>query len=148
MLVFPKSPSHMFVRPWTRVVCGCPDCFEFDTAADACMLALQHDGKTYGLVCESLTGEQMVAIIADLLGKKVTYTPVSPATFASWGFPGAQELADMFEFTNNHPDKAPRSVEDTKALVPRLHSFRDWAAGVIAATRAAGSAPPASHCKV
>jgi hypothetical protein len=87
-----------------------------------------HDGVTHGLVSEVLTGEQIADKISVALGQPVGFRAVTVAEFRSYGFPGAEELADMFEFMDTYGDSLGRSVEDTKALIPKLTTFDEWAA--------------------
>ena len=55
-------------------------------------------GKTVGIVGESLTGAQMAEGLAKALGRPVRYNAVTPAHFRGFGFPGADDLGNMFQF--------------------------------------------------
>ncbi len=51
-------------------------------------------------------------------------------TCRSLGFPGAEDLGNMFQFKHdcNAEFCAARSVEFSRSLNPRLQSVADWAA--------------------
>ena len=55
-------------------------------------------GKTIGIASELLTGTQIAAALAAALGREVRYNPVTPAVFRGFGFPGAADLGNMFQF--------------------------------------------------
>ncbi len=92
-----------------------------------------HNGKAYGLASDWLTGTEIVSLISSIIGEPVAYTPPPVEGFKKAGFPGAEDLGNMFDFYANHADKFVRSVEDTKALIPHLTT----AAAVLATNPAA-----------
>src|SRR5262249_48741842 len=55
-------------------------------------------GKTVGVAGEFLTGAQMAAGFATATGRKVGYYAMPHADFAKLGFPGADDLANMFQY--------------------------------------------------
>jgi uncharacterized protein YbjT (DUF2867 family) len=55
-------------------------------------------GRTLGIAGEHLTGEQMAAALTQALGRKVFYNAVTPETYRGFGFPGADDLGNMFQF--------------------------------------------------
>jgi uncharacterized protein YbjT (DUF2867 family) len=87
-------------------------------------------GKTAGIAGEHLTGEQMAAAFTRALGRSVRYNPVSPETYRSFGFPGAADLANMFQFKRDFNDSycGARSLELSRSLNPELQSFEEWLA--------------------
>lgn len=54
-------------------------------------------GKRIGQGSFYATGDEMAAILSKTTGKTIKYNCVDWETFASFGFPGADELAQMFE---------------------------------------------------
>jgi hypothetical protein len=58
----------------------------------------------------------------------VHYNAVTPAAYRSFGFPGAEDLGNMFQFYRDFADDflASRNVERSRALNPQLQSFGDW----------------------
>ncbi|HWR13824.1 MAG TPA: NmrA/HSCARG family protein [Terriglobales bacterium] len=87
-------------------------------------------GKTVGIAGEHLTGEQMAAGLSKALGVPVRYNAVSPDVYRSFGFPGADDLGNMFQYKHdfNEEFSRPRSVEFSRRLNPELLSFEQWLA--------------------
>jgi len=85
-------------------------------------------GKTVGIAGEHLTGEQMAAAFTRALGKKVVYNEVTPETYRGFGFPGAEDLGNMFQFKRDFEAQftGARDVAKTRELNPRLQSFDQW----------------------
>lgn len=54
-------------------------------------------GQRIGQASFYATGDELAAILSESTGKKITYRCVPWETFAEFGFPGADELAQMFE---------------------------------------------------
>ncbi|HWS15741.1 MAG TPA: NmrA/HSCARG family protein, partial [Candidatus Methylomirabilis sp.] len=55
-------------------------------------------GKTVGIAGDHLTGGQMAAALTKALGREIRYNEVSPEAFRGFGFPGAEDLGNMFQF--------------------------------------------------
>ena len=87
-------------------------------------------GQTIGIAGEHLTGTQMAAALAKALGREVVYEAVTPEQYRAFGFPGAEDLGNMFQFKRDFEDYfcGARSVEVARALNPELQSFADWLA--------------------
>ena len=85
-------------------------------------------GKTVGIAGEHLSGEEMAAKLTGALGEKVTYQDVPPEVFRSFGFPGADDLGNMFQFKRDFNDyfRGARSVEFSRSLNPELQSLDQW----------------------
>jgi len=87
-------------------------------------------GRTIGIAGEHLTGAQMGAAMSRALGREVVYHAVTPAQYRGFGFPGAEDLGNMFQFYAEFEEYfcGARSVEASRALNPELQSFADWLA--------------------
>jgi len=85
-------------------------------------------GQTVGIAGEHLTGGQMAHSMTRVLGQEVRYNEVSPETYRGFGFPGADDLGNMFQFNRdfNEDFRRPRSLEGSRALNPRLQTFERW----------------------
>jgi uncharacterized protein YbjT (DUF2867 family) len=85
-------------------------------------------GKRVGVAGDQLTGDQMAAALTTHLGVPVRYNEVEPAVFRSFGFPGADDLGNMFQFYRDFAAvcNATRDVARSRALNPRLQSFETW----------------------
>ena len=85
----------------------------------------EYIGKTVGIAGEHLTGAQMAAALTKALGREVRYNDVSPDVYRSFGFPGADDLGNMFQFKRDFDDEycGARSVEFSRSLNPGLQTF-------------------------
>jgi hypothetical protein len=68
--------------------------------------------------------------MSEALGEPVAYNAVTPEVFRGFGFPGAEDLGNMFQFKRDFERDFcdARSVEASRALNPELQSFRTWLA--------------------
>jgi len=91
---------------------------------------VEYAGKTVGIAGEHLTGSEMAAALGRALGTPVAYNAVSPAAYRALGFPGAEDLGNMFQFKRDFQDAycEPRKVEVARALNPSLQTFEMWLA--------------------
>ena len=85
-------------------------------------------GKTIGIAGEHLTGTEMAAGLTRALGRPVHYNEVSPEVYRGFGFPGADDLGNMFQFKRdfNADFCAARSIEFSRSLNPALQNFAQW----------------------
>ena len=85
-------------------------------------------GQTVGIAGEHLTGAEMAAALTHALGREVRHLDVTPDVYRSFGFPGADDLGNMFQFKRdfNADFCAARNVEMSRALNPRLQTFAQW----------------------
>lgn len=87
-------------------------------------------GKTIGIAGEHLTGAQMAKTMGEALGLEVGYNAVAPDMYRSFGFPGADEMGNMFQYKADFEAQycAGRPVSVGRELNPELQSFADWLA--------------------
>jgi uncharacterized protein YbjT (DUF2867 family) len=87
-------------------------------------------GKTVGIAGEHLTGQQMARALTQALGQEVRYNNVPPEVYRSFGFPGADDLGNMFQFKRDFNDYfvGVRDLEFTRKLNPELQTFEEWLA--------------------
>jgi uncharacterized protein YbjT (DUF2867 family) len=87
-------------------------------------------GRTVGIAGGHLTGAQMAASLSKALGREVRYNAVSPETYRGFGFPGAEDLGNMFQFYADFEADfcGARSIEESRSLNPELQSFDQWLA--------------------
>jgi len=87
-------------------------------------------GKTIGVAGEHLTGAQMATGLSQALGQEVRYNEVSPESYRGFGFPGADDIGNMFQFNRDFADvfTGERSLEFSRALNPSLQTFDSWLA--------------------
>jgi hypothetical protein len=62
------------------------------------------------------------------MGEKVRYQSVPFDAYRALGFPGAEDLGNMFQFKHDFNEYfcSVRDVEKARTLNPELQSFRDW----------------------
>ena len=87
-------------------------------------------GKSIGIAGEHLSGGQMSKQLAIALGEPVRHVALTPSEYAALAFPGADDLANMFQFKTEfeHMYCSARRVECARELNPRLQSFAQWLA--------------------
>ncbi|QRR00310.1 NmrA/HSCARG family protein [Dyadobacter sandarakinus] len=87
-------------------------------------------GQTVGIAGEHLTGAEMAQMYSDVIGEDVTYNDIPCDVYRSLGFPGSDDLANMFRFYQDYevPFCAARNVDRTRMLNPALRSFAAWLA--------------------
>lgn len=85
-------------------------------------------GRTLGVSGEHLTGDEMAAALSEALGEVVRYNAVTPEAYRHFGFPGAEDLGNMFQFKRdfNEDYRAARNIDEARALNPDLQSFTQW----------------------
>ncbi len=89
-----------------------------------------YTGKTVGVAGEHLTGAQMAAAFTKALGREVRYNAISPAVYRGFGFPGAEDLGNMFQFFRDFATNvcAARDIGVSRSLNPALQTFDQWLA--------------------
>jgi uncharacterized protein YbjT (DUF2867 family) len=87
-------------------------------------------GKSIGIAGEQLTGQEMARELSEALGKEVLFNNVTPETFRGFGFPGADDLGNMFQFYRDFDEVCnnTRDVNFSRELNPELKSFKQWLA--------------------
>jgi uncharacterized protein YbjT (DUF2867 family) len=85
-------------------------------------------GETIGIAGGHLTGAEMAAALSGALGRQVNYVALPPEDFRKLGFPGAEDLGNMFQFKRDFNEEfcAARSVRRSRELNPALMSFERW----------------------
>lgn len=85
-------------------------------------------GETIAISGDHNTGEDIAKIYTSVTGSNVTYEPLTFDEYRRLDFPGADDLANMFEFQNlfNEYFTRERNIDFSKKLYPELKSFRQW----------------------
>jgi uncharacterized protein YbjT (DUF2867 family) len=86
--------------------------------------------KTVGIAGQHLTGAEMAGALTRALGQEVRYNNVPPEVYRSFGFPGADDLGNMFQFKRDFNEYfcGVRDLGFTRTLNPELQSFEQWLA--------------------
>jgi uncharacterized protein YbjT (DUF2867 family) len=86
--------------------------------------------KTVGIAGEHLTGQEMARALTEALGQEVRYNDVPPEVYRSFGFPGADDLGNMFQFKRDFNEYfcGARNLDFSRKLNPEMQTFQEWLA--------------------
>ena len=87
-------------------------------------------GQRFGIAGEVLSGYEMAAKMANALGRKVNFNDVPFDVYRGLGFPGAEDLGNMFQYDRDFEaaSVAARSLDVSRSLNPALQTFDQWLA--------------------
>ncbi len=87
-------------------------------------------GKRIGIAGEHLTGIEMAEALTKALGEPVVYNKIPASVYRSFGFPGADDLGNMFQFYDEFEQELNtlRNVSQSKQLNPALQNLDEWLA--------------------
>ncbi|MCB0555207.1 MAG: NmrA/HSCARG family protein [Phaeodactylibacter sp.] len=87
-------------------------------------------GKKIGVAGDQLSCADMAKALSKALGEEVHYNEITPEVYRSFGFPGADDLGNMFQFYRDFDAvcNSTRDVQFSKELNPELQSFEMWLA--------------------
>jgi uncharacterized protein YbjT (DUF2867 family) len=87
-------------------------------------------GKTVGIAGEHVTGVEIAESFSRALGEEVRYNAVEADVYRNFGFPGAEDVGNMFQFKAECNDEycEVRSVEFSRSLNPDLQTLDEWMA--------------------
>jgi len=90
----------------------------------------EYVGKSVHIAGEHLTGSELAAAFSKALGEEVVYNDVDPDAYRGFGFPGADELGNMFQFKRDFESDyvGARDLDRARALNPELKTFDAWLA--------------------
>lgn len=85
-------------------------------------------GMRIGVAGDQLSCAEMAEALSAALNKTVVYNEVTPEVYRSFGFPGADDIGNMFQFYRDFSEvcNSTRSVALSKELNPELQSFKQW----------------------
>jgi uncharacterized protein YbjT (DUF2867 family) len=87
-------------------------------------------GRKVGIAGEHPTGAQMASSLSKALGREVLYNAVPADVYRGFGFPGAEDLGNMFQFKRDFNDYycGARSLDFSRSLNPALQTLDAWRA--------------------
>jgi uncharacterized protein YbjT (DUF2867 family) len=90
----------------------------------------QYIGKTVGITAENLTLPEISDKLGKGLGVRVKYNAVEPDAYRGLGFPGADEMGNMFQIYRDFEKEVlgARSRDAARSLNPSLQNFDQWLA--------------------
>ena len=88
----------------------------------------EYIGKTVGIAGEPLTGAQFASALSGAFGEPVRYNAVPFDVYRGLGFPGADDMWNMFQFQHDFQEYfcGARPLDATRALNPKLQTFESW----------------------
>jgi uncharacterized protein YbjT (DUF2867 family) len=87
-------------------------------------------GDSIGIAGDHLTGADLAAQLSVALGERVNYNAVTPEVFRGLGFPGAEEIGNMWQYKRDTEAAycARRDLVRARTLHPGMADFRTWLA--------------------
>ena len=88
----------------------------------------EYIGRTVGIAGDHVSGDEMAEALSSALDLDIRYNSVPPDVYRSFGFPGADDVGNMFQFKRDFNDlyRKNRSLDESHALNPELQSLRAW----------------------
>jgi len=86
----------------------------------------QYLGKTIRIVGDALYPQDYAKVMSEVLGVKVIFDYIDRKTFTGFGFPGAADIADMFEFYTKFITDEQKAIDESKKLFPDIKNFETW----------------------
>jgi len=120
-VTFPTGDARI---PWIGVEDIGASAFEVFLRGDALI------GESIGVAGGHLTGSELATQLGAALGEPVHYNAVTPDAYRGFGFPGADEVGNMFQFKRDTEAAycARRDLTRARALHPAMADFRTWLA--------------------
>lgn len=86
----------------------------------------EYMGRKVGVVGADYSCAEYAAIVGKVLGKKVYYNYIPKVLYTALGFPGAAELAGMFEVQQLYIPYRQVAMIESYGLNPSMQRFEDW----------------------
>ena len=85
-------------------------------------------GKRVGIAGEFLTCAQIAEALSRALGQPVRYNEITPEAYRGFGFPGADDLGNMFQVYRDFEKEVcgARNLDVSRSLNPELQTFEQW----------------------
>lgn len=87
-------------------------------------------GQRIGIAGDQLTCIEMANALSKVIGEEVAYNEITPEQYRGFGFPGADDLGNMFQFYRDFDEvcNSVRDVKRSREINPELKSFDRWLA--------------------
>ncbi|MBL8173619.1 MAG: NmrA/HSCARG family protein [Bryobacterales bacterium] len=83
--------------------------------------------RTVGIVGEDMPAAEYARALSKVLHRTVVYQHIPREVFAGFGFPGADDLANMFDFNRRFILSRQADMEESRRLFPGMQRFASWA---------------------
>lgn len=91
--------------------------------------AFWYRDKVVGVVGDDVRCDEYAEVMHRVLGRPFSYRYVAHDAFAALGFPGARDLADMFEFNRQYVPNRRVDLAKSRELYPQIRTFEHWLRG-------------------
>jgi len=82
--------------------------------------------RTVGVVGEDRSCKEYAAIMSRVLGVTVRYNHIQRDVYSGYGFPGAEELANMFEVQRLYIPRRSQHLMESYCMNPAMQSLEAW----------------------
>lgn len=86
----------------------------------------QYKGKLIGGVSEDMESSKYAEIMTNVLGESIKYNYIQRDVFASFDFPGAEDLANMFTCNRLYILERKGDQKQSKEMYPAIKGFEQW----------------------
>ena len=83
-------------------------------------------GKVVGVVGDDLPVAEYAGTMSAVMGQRVVYNDIPREVFAAFEFPGAEDLANMFDFNSRFITNRQADLEQSRSMFPGIRTFRTW----------------------
>lgn len=83
-------------------------------------------GRNIYIVGDDIPAAEYAAIMSSATGRTISYEHVPRDVFAAQGFPGAEDLANMFEFYRTRVPNRQADLVRSRELYPDIQDFAQW----------------------
>ena len=85
-------------------------------------------GRVLAIAGDEQPCQEYAATMSRLTGQRIAFQHVPRDAFAALGFPGAEDLANMFEFFRRFVPSRRAEIEESRMLYPGMRTFETWLA--------------------
>jgi uncharacterized protein YbjT (DUF2867 family) len=88
--------------------------------------AREYQDRTVGIVGDDQPCDTYAATMSRITGRHIAYQHVPREAFAALGFPGAEDLANMFDFNRRFIPSRRTDLGESRMLYPGIRGFDAW----------------------
>lgn len=88
----------------------------------------EYVGRTIGIAGDHLSGQEIAEQISEALDLEIRFQAVPPEVYRGFGFPGADDVGNMFQFKRDFDNvyRGNRNLDKSRSLNPELKTFKEW----------------------
>jgi uncharacterized protein YbjT (DUF2867 family) len=86
----------------------------------------KYRSQTVGVVGDDKPAKAYAEAMSRLTHQRIVYQHVPREAFAALGFPGADDLANMFDYNRRFIPNRQADLKESRALYPGLRNFASW----------------------